>query len=383
MASSLYNKISRIQQMKNSYITATNLRTGVNVFGVNGSYTADANASGNDLASGKTAYVNGTKIGGALQVYDATTRNIPWGSINDDSTNQCLRINYSNTANLGTRPNYHTNCGNAAIYNGAYMEIGYSNLASKIGLDALTLKKDVTVLGITGQYDASTEFSGIKMDPVVASDSPLSLTASITEVSGLDMTQGTHLGFYFNCLYGLTSITNINATNVTNLYHFCNGDNKLQKFEYVNFYNEEQTGVNCGYMFNNCRNLRELNETVIFPKAINNCWYMFENCTNLGFVNTPINISSPNIERLFYNCVNLKTISNITIPTNTYSFRRAFYNCTQLDVANLNLKGLNLNRNTDSMLFGTAYSTWSNLQQMMNNISYYSIINEGLSRNSC
>ena len=46
------------------------------MFGVNGTFTSDANANGNDLASGKTAYVNGTRIAGALAIYDATTRKI-------------------------------------------------------------------------------------------------------------------------------------------------------------------------------------------------------------------------------------------------------------------------------------------------------------------
>lgn len=378
MASSLYNKISRIQQLKNTYITTSNLKQGTNVFGVNGTYTNDATAYGSDMVSGKTAYARGTKIVGGLTEYTNLTRNIPWGSIRDDYDNQCLRINYSNTTNTNTRPNYHTNCGDAVLRNGSYIEIPYTNLAKTIGLDALTLKKDTTVLGVTGQYDASTEFSGIKMDPIIESNTAISLTSSITEVSGLDMTQGTNLAYYFSALYGLRSITNISAPNVQNLHSFCNGDNKLQKFEYVNFYNEEQAGVNCGYMFNNCVNLRALDETVRLPKVINYCWYMFDNCRNLAYINTPLNISYPNIERLFYNCTNLRTVSNLTIPANTYQYSRAFYNCRELDIANLDLKGLNLNRNTANMFYDTQYSTWANLKKMMNTVSYYLIANTGL-----
>lgn len=370
MASSLYNKVSRIQQMKNAKIKAENLRSGVNVFGVNGTYTSDANANGNDLAMNKTAYVNGTRIGGALAVYDATTRNIPWGSIKDDFTNQCLRINYSNTVNLNTRPNYHTNCGNAAIYNGAYMEIGYSNLAKTIGLDALTLKKDVTVLGVTGQYDASTEFAGIKMDPIIASNSAISLTSSITEVSGLDMTQGTNLAFYFNSLYGLRSLSNLSAPNVTNLYAFCNYDNRLQKIEYVNFYNEEQSAVNCSYMFNNCNSLKEIPNNVIFPKSIQNCWFMFTNCSQLETINTPLNFSVANTSSLFSNCISLVNISNITMPVNVdATVSSMFMNCYELDVANINLKGIKITNRGGSILANTKYSTRANLQKFFANIN--------------
>lgn len=379
MASSLYNKISRIQQMKNSYITATNLRTGVNVFGVNGTYTADANATSGDIASGKTAYVNGSKYTGILPEYSDLTRNVPWGSINDDSTNQCLRINYSNTTNLGTRPSYHTNCGNAILRNGAYFEISYSNLVNELGIDAVSIKKDVTIAGVTGQYDASTEFSGIKMDPIVASDSAQSLTASITEVSGLDMTQGTNLANYFNSLYGLTSVSNINAPNVTNLYGFCNYDYSLKKFEHVNFYNEEQSGVNCAFMFNYCRNLLELPNSVIMPKQISGAWYMFTDCWNLKEINTPLNISNPNVQRLFYNCSNLINIGeHIQLPSaGTYQTNYMFYNCINLDIANVNLHGINLTNYSSSMFHNVANSNRSGLNKFFANIGS-AYVNGGL-----
>jgi hypothetical protein len=47
---------------------ATNIKSGVSIFGVTGTYsglnTSDANATASDINSGKTAYVNGTKITG-------------------------------------------------------------------------------------------------------------------------------------------------------------------------------------------------------------------------------------------------------------------------------------------------------------------------------
>ena len=45
-------------------IVAGNIKAGVSIFGVTGDYTGDANATAADIASGKTAYVNGTKITG-------------------------------------------------------------------------------------------------------------------------------------------------------------------------------------------------------------------------------------------------------------------------------------------------------------------------------
>ena len=49
-------------------LVAGNIKSGVNIFGVTGTYsgldTNDANASASDINSGKTAYVNGQKITG-------------------------------------------------------------------------------------------------------------------------------------------------------------------------------------------------------------------------------------------------------------------------------------------------------------------------------
>ena len=45
-------------------LTPENIKTGVTIFDVEGSFTSDANATASDIASGKTAYVNGEKIVG-------------------------------------------------------------------------------------------------------------------------------------------------------------------------------------------------------------------------------------------------------------------------------------------------------------------------------
>lgn len=47
-------------------LTAANIKKGVQIFGVTGTYTSDANATAANIASGKTAYVNGSKITGTL-----------------------------------------------------------------------------------------------------------------------------------------------------------------------------------------------------------------------------------------------------------------------------------------------------------------------------
>jgi len=45
-------------------LVAGNIKVGTDIFGVTGTFTNDANATASDIASGKTAYVNGSKITG-------------------------------------------------------------------------------------------------------------------------------------------------------------------------------------------------------------------------------------------------------------------------------------------------------------------------------
>ena len=49
-------------------LTAGNIKANVNIFGVNGNFTADATAGADDIAKNATAYVNGSKITGTLVV---------------------------------------------------------------------------------------------------------------------------------------------------------------------------------------------------------------------------------------------------------------------------------------------------------------------------
>ena len=51
-----------------SDLTAANIKTGVQIFNVTGSYTSDATAAAADIVNGETAYVNGSKVTGNLVI---------------------------------------------------------------------------------------------------------------------------------------------------------------------------------------------------------------------------------------------------------------------------------------------------------------------------
>ena len=71
-----------VSAQEQAKIVAGNIKTGVSILGVSGSFTSDADATASDILSGRTAYVNGSKI----------TGNMTAATVAQDSTTKVLTI---------------------------------------------------------------------------------------------------------------------------------------------------------------------------------------------------------------------------------------------------------------------------------------------------
>ena len=60
---------------KPASLVASNIKTGVTIGGVQGTFTSDANATASEILSGKSVYVNGSKVDGSITSLGATTYN--------------------------------------------------------------------------------------------------------------------------------------------------------------------------------------------------------------------------------------------------------------------------------------------------------------------
>lgn len=82
----LETKLLAIKNEKDTKILPGNIKSGVEAFGVAGTFTSDANATTSDVLSGKTAYVNGSKITGEYVPLDTSDADATVDDIYKDKT---------------------------------------------------------------------------------------------------------------------------------------------------------------------------------------------------------------------------------------------------------------------------------------------------------
>lgn len=82
----LNTKIKNILTEKTLKVRPENIKKDVSILGITGTYTADADATANDIKTGKTAYVNGNKITGEFNGVDTSDADATAGNILNNKT---------------------------------------------------------------------------------------------------------------------------------------------------------------------------------------------------------------------------------------------------------------------------------------------------------
>ena len=137
----IYVTIPRETLASSLGITADVVKTGTFISGVTGTFTSDANATSNDIVSGKTAYVNGQKLTGDLTTYasgEKFEQTISMTAAYDSVTNMLL---------LGSNPGQ-------CAFKGGTIELSCSGntIATSANITANKIAMGETVLGIVGTY---------------------------------------------------------------------------------------------------------------------------------------------------------------------------------------------------------------------------------------
>ena len=139
--------LSKVTVSGDADLTAENIKSGVTIFGVEGSYTSDANAMAEDIAMNKTAYINGQKITGTLPLFpNSRTFTVDNAGVADNIEDSELEFTTINTAKQILDSNLNMK-----------FSAPYSDIVTAIGLTAEKIKAGETILGITGTYTGDVE----------------------------------------------------------------------------------------------------------------------------------------------------------------------------------------------------------------------------------
>ena len=138
----ILEKCNQILNDKETNLLPDNLKTGTTCLGVEGTFTADADAIDTDIKAGKSGYVNGVKVTGALPVQE-------------DNADIVLQ-NVSGVVgaeNLDVSGNFTDTFSNGTVVNNTQViksSVSLSTLAGLLGVTADRIKNGVTICGVEG-----------------------------------------------------------------------------------------------------------------------------------------------------------------------------------------------------------------------------------------
>lgn len=176
--------------------------------------TSDGTATADNIEINKTAYVNGQKVTGNVPLFPNTSTFIATGDVNNDTENNRIKLSTMNSTKQ-------------ILDSGVDIEMNssYSNVATAIGLTADKIKKDETILGVTGTLETITDYIETENKNNV---NPYNFAKQIKKIQNVDMANCTNAFGAFEDYVSLERIDNINNTsNITTIGNIFDGCSSL------------------------------------------------------------------------------------------------------------------------------------------------------------
>lgn len=360
--------------------------------------TSDATATSADIiGTNKSAYVNGQKIYGTnYTVYDNTTI--------QDNVSTSSRV-YQSNDNLiieGKKRN------NEIFKNNAFVRtrVDKRMLVSNIGLTADKLKKDETVLGVTGTYEGTSVpdwsqigYSGVPQEVTNGFNHAQSIMQNWTVKSDyshefeddidlvfmplVDTSSATNMREMFNGCFSLMTVPLLDTSNVTNMeamFVDCSALSTIPQLDTSSVTNMSSMFANCDAlqsipvlnyeevtdtrsMFTGCTSLTTIPNEDFDAYNLINTSGMFSGCKSLEIIPELFDCpESQNCSYMFANCASLTTLPSFELfaVTNMYNM---FYNCPSLSNDALENILTTIHFATGESYSGTKTLKWIGLSQ--------------------
>lgn len=222
----LKTNVDAINEDKTNNLKPENIRSGVTILGISGTLeggidTSDANATAEDIAINKTAYVNEEKVEGSIQVIE---------------NGYSKEIQLSETNNIPASNKFEltgTNKSNLILRNGAKVRIpiSYNSVVTAMKITSDKIKSGESIFGVEGnQSVVDTSDANVTSDDIVQGKTAYvngqKVTGTVQEInSDLGVSEGEYVTNDTIPLVGVTE-TNISAPIPDTV--LLRGDNKSQ-----------------------------------------------------------------------------------------------------------------------------------------------------------
>ena len=178
----LKTNVDAINEDKTNNLKPENIRSGVTILGISGTLeegidTSDANATAEDIAINKTAYVNEEKVEGSIQVIE---------------NGYSKEIQLSETNNIPASNKFEltgTNKSNLILRNGAKVRIpiSYNSVATAMKITSDKIKSGESIFGVEGnQSVVDTSDANVTSDDIISNKTAYvngqKITGSMIEV---------------------------------------------------------------------------------------------------------------------------------------------------------------------------------------------------------
>lgn len=287
--SELKQTLINISEEKQAKIKPENIKVGVQAFDVTGTFTADADATENDIAKDKIAYVNGEKIIGLAEINNNNAlfnTLISNGSSSNAGLLQGLKGisgNFTTGSNASfiftSLPNLEYIDGTVDTSNATNMQNAFVNCAKLERIPELDTRNVTNMMNIFSGCKALKTVSLLHTESVTTFQQSFQVATGLESVFLGDTSKATNTKNMFANCTALKIVSDMDLSSVTDATFMFDVCSSLETAPNLKF--NTTTECSMGAMFRNCTNLKNV---PVYDLSMATTWVnSFNSCPNLTY----------------------------------------------------------------------------------------------------